>query len=75
MKNDAKWLRDTLVVATAATVVMVVVAVVAQGSRTARSLYDGGGVVPDRFNTLTSNDKPKSHRANASLARAMAPIK
>ena len=58
-----------------AAVVMVVAAVVAQGSRTARSLYDGGGVVPDRFNLLTSNGKPKSHRANASLARAMAPSK
>ena len=57
-----------MVVATAATVVMVVVAVVAQGSRTARSLYDGGGVEPDRFNLVTSNGKPKSHRA-------MAPIK
>ena len=49
-----------------AAVVMVVVAVVAQGSRTARSLYDGGGVVQDRFNLLTSNGKPKSHHANAS---------
>ena len=49
-----------------AAVVMVVVVAVAQGSRTARSLYDGGGVVPNRFNVLTSNSKPKSRRANAS---------
>ena len=48
-------------------VVMVVVAVVvAQRSRTAQSLYDGGGVAPNRFNLLTSNGKPKSRRANAS---------
>ena len=50
----------------AAAVVTVVVAVVAQRSRAARPLYDGGGVVPNRFNLLTSNGKPKSHHANAS---------
>ena len=50
----------------ATAVVMVVVAVVAQRSRTARSLHDGGGGAPNRFNLLTSNGKPKSHRANAS---------
>ena len=65
VKNVVKWLRDTLVVAMVVAVVVVAAAVVAQRSRTARSLCDGGGVVPNRFDLSTSNGKPKNQHANA----------
>ena len=48
-------LRDTLVVAVAAADATVVVAVVAQRSRTAQSWYHSGSVVPNRFDLATSN--------------------
>jgi hypothetical protein len=64
-KNVVFLLRRTLVFTMTAVVATSVVEAAEQRSRTARSLYDGSGVVPNRFELPTSSSTPKSHHANA----------